>query len=52
MKEENSLNNETLLRKFAKGKNTEAKDVWRRLPESNGLLRTKRCTPVSVRNQP
>ena len=27
MKEKNSLNNETLLRKFAKGKNTEAKET-------------------------
>jgi len=32
--------------------NTEANDVWRRLPESNGDLRTRRCTPVSVRNHP
>jgi hypothetical protein len=31
---------------------TAAKEVWRRLPESNGDLRTKRCTPVSVRSQP
>src|SRR5688572_59265 len=32
--------------------NTEANEVWRRLPESNGDLRTRRCTPVSVRSQP
>jgi hypothetical protein len=32
--------------------NTPAKLVWRRLPESNGDLRTSRCTPVSVRSQP
>ncbi|MDZ7826830.1 MAG: hypothetical protein U5R48_13440 [Gammaproteobacteria bacterium] len=32
--------------------NTEAKEVWRRLPESNGDLRTSRWTPVSVRSQP
>ena len=27
-------------------------EVWRRPPESNGDLRTRRCTPVSVRSQP
>ncbi|MNT29521.1 hypothetical protein D3C72_1652670 [compost metagenome] len=32
--------------------NTAENEVWRRLPESNGLLRTRRCTPISVRNQP
>ena len=32
--------------------NADANEVWRRLPESNGDLRTSRCTPVSVRNQP
>ena len=32
--------------------NTEANEVWRRLPESNGLFLTSRCTPVSVRSQP
>ena len=32
--------------------NTAAKDVCLRLPESNGDFLTKRCMPVSVRNQP
>ncbi len=32
--------------------NTEVKLVWRRLSESNGDLRTSRCTPVSVFSQP
>ena len=32
--------------------NTEAKEVCRRAPLSNGDFRTKRCTPVSVRNHP
>jgi hypothetical protein len=32
--------------------NTEVKLVWRRLSESNGDLRTRRCTPVSVFSQP
>ena len=32
--------------------NTAANDVCRRWPESNGDLRTSRCTPVSVRSQP
>ena len=32
--------------------NTDANDVCRRAFESNGLLRTRRCTPVSVRSQP
>jgi hypothetical protein len=26
--------------------------VWRRLSESNGDLRTRRCTPISVFSQP
>ena len=32
--------------------NTDENEVCRRFPESNGLLRTRRCTPVSVRSQP
>src|SRR3546814_5364591 len=31
--------------------NTEVKLVWRRLSESNGDLRTSRCTPISVFSQ-
>jgi hypothetical protein len=32
--------------------NTLAKLVWRPPDESNGDLRTSRCTPVSVRSRP
>src|SRR5580658_10775917 len=42
----------SILSSISGDTNTEANDVWRRLPESNGDLRTRRCTPVSVRSQP
>src|SRR5262249_32054049 len=32
--------------------NPAVKEVWRRALESKGDLRTRRCTPVSVRSQP
>jgi hypothetical protein len=28
--------------------NTEANEVWRRAFASNGLIRTRRCTPASA----
>ena len=31
---------------------TSANVVWRRFCESNGLMRTSRCTPRSARSQP
>ena len=31
---------------------TDVKEVWRRLAESNGEIRTKRCTPISDLRRP
>ena len=38
-----------MLRMYLRWAESEAKEVCRRLPESNGDFRTRRCTPVSVR---
>lgn len=42
----------SMLSSISGDTNTAVNEVWRRLPESNGLLRTRRCTPISVRSQP